>query len=181
MYAGLRENGLADINSKMGCRPGKWTIPSQAVVALNGYGLNAKCFSSQDFPVDTMAGAKDFYKNAFGSDYKSLEKYIDIEVYVKFHKRAKSKGLYEVRKHDWDDLVNYFNNSSIVIPLIDYNILRGKDGPYIGHFVLIVNIDNESITIHDPDVGPNKQYNKEDFIKAFKAKEIDDDLLIISK
>lgn len=178
-YFSVKEIGFDEINKKMGRKKGKWTIPSQAAIALNDFGLKVKCFSSKDYPGSNLDEVVKFYKDAFDKDYNKLKKHLDIKTFFNFHKLAKKKGLYEVRRHEWDEIVEYFQKGYIVVPVIDYNVLRGKDGPYIGHFVVIVDINQEKITIHDPDVGANLEYKKKDFIQAFKTKEIDDDLLVI--
>lgn len=174
-----KEIGHDEINKSLGRKKGKWTIPSQAAVALYGYGLKTKCFSSKDFPGNTVGEVKQSFKASFGKDYDKLEKHLDFEVFFNLHNQAKNKKLYEIQEHNWGDIVDYYNNGCIVIPVIDYNILLGKDGPYMGHFVLVTDINKESITIHDPDIGPNLNYKKSNFIRAFKAKEIDDDLLVV--
>lgn len=179
-----RKFTLEQINRKMKRRRGKWTFPSQASVVLKDFGLSVKSYANYDVPAGQNKSTErkrliEGFEKAFGKDYKSLMKNIDINVVEHFRKRAKEEKLFEIRKHSLKDFEEYLNKGYIVIPCVDANILWKRKRPFAGHFVTIVKMDKNNVWIHDPTKGPNIKYPKKVFNKAFKVKAIDDDVLVV--
>lgn len=169
---------FAQINKKMRRKRGKWTFTAQTAVVLKDFGLKAKAYSGKDIFTkreEIIAG----FKKAFGKDYETVIKNIDLDTVEYFHKRAKKERVFEVRKSSMNDLEKYLKKGYIVIPCVDLNTLYNKKGSFQGHFVTIVDMNKNSIWIHEPNEGPNIKYSRKLFNKAYAVKAIDDDVLII--
>jgi len=169
---------FAQINKKMRRKRQKWTFPIQAALVLKDFGLKVKAYSSKDIATERKE-IINFFRKAFGEDFDTVIKNIDIETIKYFRKRAKRERVFEVRKNSIKNLERYFKKGYIVIPCIDWNVLHSKKGPFEGHFVTIVNMDKNNVWIHDPNQGPNIKYSRELFNKAYTVQAIDDDVLVI--
>lgn len=177
-YSPGRGFTIDQINGLIKRKPGKWTFPMQNAVALDELGLKAVAYSSKDIPVG-HAQTMEFFKEIFGDDYEELIPRIDFSVHEHFAKIAKEKGLFRVRKHSIKDIREYIMQGSLVIPAVDANVLYGKTGPYAGHAVLITEMDDSHVWIHDPDKGPDMEYPVTLFEAAYRVPAIDDDILVI--
>ena len=169
---------FCQINKKMHRKKGKWTFPTQAAVALKDFGLKAKAYSSEDISTERkriIAG----FKKAFGKDYNTVIKNIDLNTTEYFHKRTKKEKVFEVCKNSLKDLEKCFEKGYLVIPCVDSNVLHKEKGSFRSHFVTIVNMDKNNVWIHDPSEGPNIKYSRKLFNKAYTVQAIDDDALVI--
>jgi hypothetical protein len=159
-------------------KPGKWTFPYQNAAALDELGLKVKSFSSVDVPVEREAMIKSF-KDAFGGDYDEIIKKVDLDICEYSIKIAKERKIFEVRRHSLDDIEKYAAAGYLAMVCIDLNILNGKEGVFLGHFVIIVGIDKENVWINEPNQGANIRYPRILFENAYTAPEIDDDILVV--
>lgn len=158
-------------------KKGKYTFPLQLAILLNHYGLNVKCFSSDD--VKTTQEDSEQFKRWFGKDYDYEMQFVSPESYNWVVITGKKKGLFAKRKTSFGEILNYFKKGNIVSFPVDWNTLVGKKGPYEGHFVVLTEIDGENVCLHDPDIGPFVKYKKETVEKAYHHPAIADDLLVV--
>ena len=169
---------FAQINKKMRRKREKWTFPAQAAVVLRDFGLKTTAYSSKDIPIKREKIITCF-KRAFGKDYNTVIKNIDLDTVEYFRKRAKKERAFEVRKSSMKDFKEYLKKGYIIVPCLDSNILHNKKGPFEGHFVTVVNMDKNNVWIHDPNDGPDIRHSSELFNKAYTIRAIDDDVLIV--
>lgn len=173
-----RDFNFALINKKMRHREEKWSTPSQAAVALNDLGLEAKAYSSKDIETEREKIVESF-KEAFGEDYDKLIDNIDLDNEVYFHKRAKEEDIFKKKETSLNQMKEYLKQGCLVTVTIDWNVLKKKDGPFQGHAVMILDIDDETVEIHDPDEGPNMEYPRDLFKEAYNVQAVDDDVLVV--
>jgi hypothetical protein len=98
-----------------------------------------------------------------------------------FQKCVKINLNMEEKSLSLNELLSFLSEDSILIVLIDWNIITDKQG-YQGHIVPIVGYDEENVFVHQ--LGPlNPQpfmpIKKELFDKARKAKGTDEDIIVI--
>lgn len=172
------EFSIGQMSDLMKRKDGKWTFPYQNAVVLDELGLKVKSFSSVDVPVerDKMVGS---FQEAFGKDYYEVMKNIDLDNCEYFIKKAKEKSIFEVRRHTMDDIQKYVGQNFIVMVCVDSNVLNGKSGSFVGHFVIIVGMDSENVWINDPGRDANNRHNRKLFEKAYTVPAIDDDILVV--
>lgn len=166
------------INDLIGRKEGMWTFLTQDAAAMDQIGLKVKVYSSTDIPAGRQA-VIDSFKQALGKDFKSIMEHIDLDIYESFAKIAKKEGLFEVRNNSLGDLKIFFDQGCLVIPKVDRGALLNCQGAFRGHFVLIVDMDNEFVTIHDPSDGPAIRYPIGIFDQAHAVLAVDGDVLVV--
>jgi uncharacterized protein YvpB len=84
-----------------------------------------------------------------------------------------------VRHRSLDDIEKYADAGYLAMVCVDLNILNGKEGVFLGHFVIITGIDKENVWINEPNRGSNIRFPGKLFEDAYTAPEIDDDILVV--
>lgn len=167
------------INKIIHYKPNKYTWPIQTAIALNHFGIKAKTFSKDDYPIGQEG--INYFKKGFGKDFDYIfKKWIDWPTREWAVKTAKRKKLLEVRPTPFKEIEQIFKKGHIVIAIINSNVLAGiKNKPYEGHSVIITGIDKDNVYINDPDKGKNLKYPKKLFIKAYIGPELADDICVV--
>jgi len=166
--------GLEAIEEKIGVKEGKGVHTIQMANAAASLGYKVKLFSKYtEFNKDNLE--LDFYKK-YGDSEEAKQK--------KWDKEAEDLGVEIIEKtFDLDDLLKLVKEDSIPIILLDWYVIREKEG-YNGHFVPIVGYDEENVLIHNQGIKGTQSFmpiKKELFDKARKAKGTDEDVMVISK
>ncbi|UCG95462.1 MAG: hypothetical protein JSV92_00195 [archaeon] len=143
-----------------------WSSPIQAAVVLDGLGLEAKSFAREDFETYLKDGSE-YIKKKY-SDWENILKNMDMELELSFIKKALNKGLVENMELKFEGMESFFRKGAIVSPAINVNVLKNKEG-YAGHAVLITDIGDDFVELHDPGLPPipNRKVDKEKFIRAW--------------
>ena len=161
------------IEEKVGIKSGKAVSTLRLAIAAADLGFKAKILS------------KHIYFNEENLELDFVKQYgtINLEISKKLVKEAEQKGVKLIEKQiSLTDLLNYVNEESIPIVLVDWAIVVGKpEKGYVGHFVPIVGYDEDNIYVHNAanDKGDYFKINKQVFDKARKARGTDEDILII--
>jgi hypothetical protein len=155
---------------------GMYSFPLQLAILLDHYGLKTKCFSSGVF--NTTMEDPGMFVRWFGKDLEYEMKFINVKTFDWMIKTGRRKRLYQNKKTKFDGIIKLFMRGNLVCFPIDANRLLGKKGPYEGHFVVISGVEEDSVFLHDPDVGPFVKYKKERVEKAYKHPAIADDLVV---
>lgn len=163
------------IEEKVGIKSGKAVSTLRLAIAAADLGFKTKLISKQiHFNEENLK--LDFVKQ-YGT--------INLEISKKLVKEAEEKGVELIEKQiSLNDLLNYVNEDSIPIVLVDWSIIVGKpEKGYVGHFVPLVGYDEENVYVHNAadDNGAFFKINKQVFDKARKARGTDEDILIIFK
>jgi hypothetical protein len=169
---------FTEINKIIRAKPAKYTFPLQNAIALNHFGVRAKAFAKEDYFTGEK-GRKQF-KKWFGKDFDEIfNKWIDYPVHEWAIRTAKRKKLFEVKSTPFSEIEQVFKQGSLIMAVIDWNRLVGiKNKPYEGHSVIITGIENNHVYLNDPDFGKNLKYPKKQFIKAYTAPGLADDICI---
>ena len=117
----------------------------------------------------------EYYKKYSNSNEKNFEKLI---------KESKNLGVQmEERLFSLEELFRFMNNQSVLIVLLNWNVITNKEG-YQGHFVPLVGYDESYVYIHDSSLnasGREIPIEKNLFDKARKSKGTDEEFLVIHK
>lgn len=169
------EPDFEEFNKIIGHKEGMYTFLSQEVVLLDHFGLKAKCYSKKEYFKDE----NEFKINWGEKNWEEQKKFVDLKNHEKFRLQMMELGLFEKRSHSIDQLSEYTKEGFPVQLCIDWNTLSGAKGPYQGHFVVISEVEGDSVSIHDPDSGPYVKYSKDKLSEAFKHPVIDDDVVVV--
>lgn len=124
-----------------------------------------------------------------GVSYENLDLYqqgaLSINDSEIAHKTAlaKSVGLDIIKKSfSLEGVLSEISEDSLVISLIDWNIIEPKEGRnYAGHFITLNGYDEKNVLFLDSYDGLEKSFNRELYDKARKARGTDEDLLVIKR
>lgn len=162
-------------NKIMHHTPEKYSFPLQNAILLDHYKVKAKCFSSEDVPLTSEQ--PDIFKKWFGNEYEQQIKYVDIPSHDWMVRTSRKKNLFKKRTTSFKQLLEIAEKNIVMMP-IDWTTLSGRKGNYEGHFVIISGLQEDSIFIHDPDIGPNQEYKFEEIKKAWEHPIITDDSIV---
>lgn len=164
------------INKAIHHKQGYYTSPLQLAIFLDRYGIQCRCFSSDD--VKSLDEDPNQFRRWFGKDYHKLKKFINPASYNWMVKKGKEKKLFEKRKTPFSGIVELYRKGYLVMLAIDWNTLVGVKGPYQGHFVILSGEDDGKLLIHDPDFGAYLSYDENLLQKAYSHPAISDDVVV---
>lgn len=143
-----------------------WSCPSQAVVVLDGLGLKAKWYGIIDVEEFLKEGEDYIKKNS--KDWKTILEHMDVNLHMRFTKESLKRNLLENKKLTFEDVESFFRKGNIICLVTNVNVLKDKEG-YQGHIVLITDIGEDFVEIHNPGLPPkpNEKINKEKFIQSW--------------
>lgn len=147
----------------------KWTWPFAALVELKKMGLDVKYYDNFDFILFSKNGY-DYLRKKFPSDVAETQiNMSDMESEIKNARIMIDEGIGKNIKVKFDEIENLFEEGFVIKVAINSCIIHGMEG-YASHSVVITDIENDFVTINDPD--PNRgskdmKVNKELFIKSW--------------
>jgi len=163
----------ADLDRLTGKQPGLATWPQQMLINLHDMdfdiimveGFNGEAFIKQggQYLIDT-----------FGKEAAAWQiKHSDIPTEQKLYQEALDKGLrIEHRIPDLSEIEQRLREGYLVQCIVNSRRLNGQKG-YVGHSVLVYDITDGIITMHDP--GPPKYERRTISIADFEAAWADPD------
>ncbi len=173
-YFGGNET-LDTIEEKCGIRGGKAVSTLSLAICAKELGYAVE-LHSDSFEVDESLMDMDYYKEHGGINW--------IEEVKKLIEEAKEKGVnLSEGELALSDILNKTNEDCIPIVLLDWNVIKGKEG-YQGHFVPVVGCDGENVLVHNQGMLNPAEFfeiSRETFDKARMAKGTDGDILFIGK
>lgn len=145
----LETHTLQDLDSITGKMDEKWTWPTAGLLWLRSKGLRVRTielFSNKSFVDFGEQYLREYYGEAVARE-QIAHSAISIE-----RERLRLAGDeldQEVRIPELRDIYAALDTNSLVMCTINACVLAGTEG-YVGHFVLVVGYENESIIVHDP-------------------------------
>ena len=91
---------------------------------------------------------------------------------------------YEDREPTWEDILRYINQSDTAVTCnVNARALYGNREGWNGHFVLVVDIDDDKVILDDPGNPPEEhaEVSKENFLNAWSRAPAMANLIIFSK
>ncbi|MFC1801617.1 hypothetical protein ACFLZB_04090, partial [Nanoarchaeota archaeon] len=143
----------------------QWTWFSQAIPVLIEEGLDTYYYSTT--PYEELNPT--FVNSYYGDDGPLINSVTNWGALQKSIEYIMETDRYQNKKLDWQEVEQAFQEGSVILMIIDYNVLINKDGPYMGHGITITNINETHVTFHNSNMNPNQVATKEQFIEAWDA------------
>ena len=161
------------IEEKTGINEGKGVLTIDLAIAAKELGFNVDFYSKQLYFNEEHL-KKEFYQQH--ADITSTNDSIKIvnkarEIGVNLHEETMTL----------EELISKINKKSVIIALVDWNVISGKTG-YYGHFMPIIGYDKKSVYVHNQSFTTPQESMKikrELFDKARTSDGTDEDLVII--
>jgi len=167
---------------KLTGRKGNYAIyTSQIVTVLHDLGLAVKFYSKES--LEPYLGGESFIRGHFGKDAENILKVTDIPVVVDSIKKLLDYDIFEKKIISIEDIKENISKGYVVMVLIDYNKIMGREGFYQGHFVIVTGFEADNIYFHESgsnDAQLNRKISAEIFINAMNANGTDNDCVIVS-
>jgi hypothetical protein len=149
--------------------PHKGAALSGMMIELVKLGLHVVNIENLDYGKFAEDG-EDYLKTIWDSQTLAGQKeLIDIRHEQKLAKELTQSDKVELvtREAVFKDAENYFHKNNIVLVSINPLVLDGREG-YWSHLVVITDINNDSVTFHDPGLPPqpNRVVSKKVFIES---------------
>lgn len=146
--------GYEDLDIISGKQPGKWTWPTQAMMWMAGQGLEIRLIEEFDYRAFVERG-NEYLIERYGQEVaKAQAENSDIEAEREIAKKFVDVAPIEYRIPELSDIKNNFKRDALTIVNINASALHGLRG-YSGHFVVICDVDESSVRLHDPGLPPN--------------------------
>ena len=166
---------LKKIEELVGITEGKGVSTSQIAIAAAKLGYKVKGFSKH------IGFNQDHLKHDYYKKYGNL----DLEKSKRLSQEMDALGIKIKEKTVLlKKLLSFLKKDSLIIVLLDWNVVLGNNKGYQGHFVPIVGFDDENVFVHNHGFIGTKEFfsiKRELFDKARKADGTDEDFMIIKK
>ena len=172
---------LDDLDKLTGRKGAFCTYTAQVAPALYDLGLDVKYYSPVD-PSPQLGGEK-YIREHFGKEAEEYLRLTDMDAMMGAVRNLLKYDIFEKKKLSLEEICEHIANGHVVIALIDYYKLIGKEGGYQGHVVVLTGFDKENIDLHQPGPGSpqaNMKVTKERFMDSWNALGTDNDLIIVS-
>jgi len=177
-----REFSWKELEKMSAKKKNLWTWPTAAILNLKKMGFDVIKISDFDYERFAKEGEKYL-----------VEKYGEkvAEIQIKHSDIAQEKGLAKKlikefktikRPASFDDIKKLLSKGYLIICNVNSRALNNQEG-YVGHFVVIVGVEDEKIILHDPGLPPfpNREVPKNIFEKAWSYPSVNEKNLIALK
>ncbi len=151
-----------------GKKEGLWTWPLYAMIQLEEDGFDV--INIEDFDYDRFSKEGEPYvMERFGQEVGAAQiENSDIAYEMKNAELFLKQCHFEPRMPDLQDIKNLLETSYLLICNVNSFVLNDIHG-YSGHFVVVYDINNKYLTIHDPGLPPHesRRVTHDKFIKSW--------------
>jgi len=166
-YFPNNEYSWEELDRLTGKKKDKWTWPMRGWVNLSGLGLEVKYIGTFDYEKFISFG-KEYLFDLYGEEVaRSQIENSDIPYEIETSKELLGKFIQEKRVPELTDITKHLKDGWFVMANVNYYPLYGKSG-YAGHFVIILDMDKEVITVHDPGL-PHKSFENIEIYNFLEA------------
>jgi peptidase C3-like protein len=166
-----REFSWEELDHRSAKLPGMATWPQAMLVSLRETGFDVVAVEGFDGHDFIKRGA-DYLADAFGKEAADWQiAHSDIAGEQKNYQKMYDAGVKcENRIPNLSELRTYLQRGYLLECLVNARILNGKTG-YVGHFVLVYDMDDSYVTLHDPGLPGHEaqQVPLADFEKAWAS------------
>ena len=148
-----RSFSYEELDRISGKLPGKWTWPTAALLWLMDAGFEVGLIEEFDYGAFAEEGG-DYLIGRFGEEVGRAQiANSDIERERALARRFAAVAPLEMRVPDAKDIRDKLRPDSVVILNLNSAVLEGGEG-YAGHFVVICEIGDTWVRLHDPGLPP---------------------------
>jgi hypothetical protein len=157
-----------ELGELTGKKEGLWTWPLYGMIRLKEKGFDI--INMEDFDYEKFINlGKQYILERFGKEVGTAQiKNSDIPYEINNAKIYQKNFDFPPCIPTFDDIKKLLDEGYLIITNVNSKALNGIDG-YIGHFVLIYNLDEKNLFIHDPGLPPFKarKVSHDRFTKAW--------------
>jgi len=159
--------------------PGKWTWPTAAMLWLMQNGYELRLVEEFDYDAFAKRGAAYLIDKCGQEVAQAQIENSDIGREQEIAEQFVQYAPLEHRVPELKDVETFMADHWVVICNVNSALLHGQPG-YSGHFVVIVDSNDEEVTIHDPGLPPYENFavTRADFEKAWGYPTISDKNLL---
>jgi hypothetical protein len=175
-----KDFSLGELDKRTRRGPGEWTTTYQIIPMLHEEGLRVRYYTNDE--ISPILSGEKFYRTYFGEQADYILSKLNVKVVVDSVRKLLSYDLSEKRILTLKELEDHIQKNHVPLVTLDWNIVKGKDGPYKGHFVALVGFDEKNFYVHDSgpiSPTPFLSIPKEVFKRAWDAKGADNDVIIV--
>ena len=157
-----------------------YSFPEMQVAVLSKLDIDSKYYTTADDDRYYKKG-KEYLLNIYPKNVaEKIWKMSNFNLSKPFFKKAQKEGRYIHKKLSFKEIEDFFEKKYLVSPVINLKTLENKKG-YVGHSILITDINKEFITFHDPGLPPieNNKIKRKDFIKSWKSSGTSNTVVIV--
>lgn len=150
-------------------RKGKWTWPTQALLNFKKMGFNVKRKSTFDYAKFSKQGGE-YLIEKYGEEKGNAQiKNSDIKQEMRLAKKYVENFGNKIQLPKLSELKTLLKRGYLIGVNVNYYPLYNKKG-YAGHFVVIFDIDDKYVYLHDSGLPPNSNAKipRKNFIKAWE-------------
>lgn len=134
--------------------PGKWTWPTAAMLWMIEHGLSLRLIEEFDYRAFVLRG-ESYLIERFGKEVGEAQiANSDIDRERDVARRFAEIAPLEYRIPDLADVQAELRRGSVVILNVNAAALHGVRG-YSGHFIVVCDVDEQTVTLHDPGLPPS--------------------------
>ncbi len=149
-----RDYSYEELDRKSQKMPGRWTWPTAAMVWMIELGLDIKLIEDFDY-VDFASRGGDYLIERFGEEVgRAQMENSDVEFERPIARRFAARAPVERRPAELEDIRGELEGGAVVIVNLNAAPLYGQGG-YSGHFVVVCEVGQGSVRLHDPGLPPN--------------------------
>lgn len=165
---------LKQVEDAAGIEPGKGLYTIQLAIASARFGLGTRFFT-RSLGLNPANAELEFYKKYASMNETRMKSLVN---------EAQDAGVaLDERSLPLKEVLSYVHNDSLVLVLLDWNRVIGKEG-YQGHFVPVVGYDDDSVYVHNQGLVHTQAFvplKKKVFDEARKSPGTDEDLIVITR
>lgn len=157
-----------ELDKLSGKRPGCWTWPTTALLALKQMGLAVVLCEEFDYLAFAERG-EIYLAEQLGSEVAAAQaRHSDLAYERDMARRFAAEVPVEARAPGWTDLEELLAGGYSVICNVNLAVLNGWRG-YAGHFVLVYEVGDTEVRFHDPGppAKPGRTAPREKFLEAW--------------
>jgi len=144
-----REFSYEDLDLISRKKPGMWTWPTAAMLWMTGEGLEPGLIEEFDYRAFVDRGG-DYLIERYGEEVGRAQMAMsDIETECEIAREFVDVAPIEYRIPTVDDIKKKIDDDCVVIVNLNSAALQELEG-YSAHFVVICEVDEKNITLHDP-------------------------------
>jgi len=148
--------------------PGRWTWPTAAMLWMIERGLEIRLIEDFDYGDFARRGG-DYLIERYGEEVgRSQMEHSDVEFERSISQRFAKIAPVEKRPATLGDIRGEMGRGAVVIVNLNAAPLHGDEG-YSGHFVVICEVGDDRVSLHDPGMppGPNLTVGLDRFMAAW--------------
>lgn len=150
-------------------KKGKWTWPTQALINFYKMGFDVKKKNTFDYEKFIKTGSKYLIKK-YGKEVGQAQiKNSDVDQEMRLAKQFVSIFGNKSQLPIFKELKKLLNKGYLIVVNVNYYSLNNKKG-YNGHFVVVFEIDDKYVYLHDPGLppNPNAKIPLKNFVRAWE-------------